>query len=78
MKRKLAIAVSIGLALATTACAEMRSLTSNGGNGDSAQMSAWSPVTVDPAGSATIGTGSVGHSGYDSRVDFSSGIGLDD
>ena len=77
MSRKFAIAVSIGLALATTACAEMRGWTSKGGDGDSAQMSAWSPVTVDPAGSATMGTGSVSYSGYNTRVDFSSGIGLD-
>jgi opacity protein-like surface antigen len=78
MNRRLAVAVSIGLALATTACAEMRGWTSKGGDGESAQMSASSPVTIDPAGSATIGTGSVGYSGYDTRVDFSSGIGLDD
>ena len=34
-------------------------------------------VDVDPAGSATLGTGSPSHSGYDSRADFAAGIGLD-
>ena len=78
MNRNLAIAVSIGLALATMGCAEMRGWKSNGGDGDSsAYMGGSAPVAVDPAGSATFGTGSVSHSGYDSRVDFSSGIGLD-
>ena len=75
MNRKLAVAASIALALATTACAE---LGLRGGSGEEASyMGGSAPVMVDPAGSATLGTGSSGVSGEDSRVVFSSGIGLD-
>lgn len=73
MNRKLAIAVTIGFALATSACSHM-----GGGSGD--ETSFWggnSPVGDDPAGSATFGTGSSGFSGADSRVDYSTGTGLD-
>jgi len=78
MNRKLAIAVSIGLALATTGCAEMRGMWSGGGNGgEVSSLGRMAPVTVDPAGSATFGTGSVSVSGADDRVNFSGGVGLD-
>ena len=75
MNRKLAVAASIALALATTACAE---LGLRGSPADEVSyMGGSAPVTVDPAGSATLGTGSPGASGEDSRVIFSSGMGLD-
>ena len=76
MNRKFAIAVSIGLALATSACAELRTWGGNDGE-EKSYMGGSAPVPIDPAGSATLGTGSVSYTGYDSRVDFSSGIGLD-
>ena len=75
MNRKLAVAASIALALATTACAELGLRGSTGG--EVSYMGGSAPVTVDPAGSATLGTGSPGASGEDRRVVFSSGIGLD-
>ena len=77
MNRKLAIAVSIGLALATTACAEMRMWGSGGSDGERSYMSGMAPVDVDPAGTATIGTGSVSYTGADRRIENSTGMGLD-
>ena len=77
MNKKLAVAASIALALATTACAELGLM--RGGSGEEmSYMGGSSPVGVDPAGSATFGTGSPSYSGADSRVDFAAGIGLDD
>ena len=75
MNRKLALAASIALALTTTACAE---LGLRGGSAEEASyMGGSAPVPVDPAGSATLGTGSAAFSGADSRADFAAGVGLD-
>ena len=77
MNRKLAIAAGALLVLTTAGCDTLRG-GNGGGNGDREHMSGSAPVMVDPAGSATFGTGSPSFTGADSRVDFSSGIGLDD
>ena len=82
MNGKLAIAGAL-LVLATSGCSTMSSWMggnggNGGGNGDRNYMGGSAPTMVDPAGTATFGTGSVSSTNADSRVDFSSGIGLDD
>lgn len=81
MNRKLAIAMTIGLALATTGCSQMRMWGGGnggeGGEGGASYMGGRAPVEADAAGTATYGTGSVSVSGLDERVNFSAGVGLD-
>lgn len=77
MNRTLMIAAALGLALTTSACSGLRAGQADGGDAASMHMGGSAGVDIDPAGSATLGTGSPSHSGYDSRVDFASGIGLD-
>lgn len=76
MNRTLVIAASIGLALATTGCAEMAKWQASGSDGGT-YMGGTAAVDVDPAGSATQGTGSVSRSGADQRADFAAGVGID-
>ena len=77
MNGRLALAAGALLVLTTAGCDTLRG-GNGGGNGDREYMGGSAPVTVDPAGSATFGTGSVASTMDDPRVDFASGIGLDD
>ena len=77
MNAKLAIAASALLVLTTAGCSSMGSWMS-GGNGGNGGGNGDLNYVSDPAGSATFGTGSVSSTNADSRVDFASGIGLDD
>ena len=76
MSKKLVIAAVVGLALATSACSELKGMVSNESDGGTF-MGGSAPVTSDPAGSASIGTGASQYTGYDSRNDFAAGVGLD-
>ena len=68
----------MGLALATSACSELQSMMKGGeGSDGGTYMGGNTPVTSDPAGLATIGTGSTSVSGADQRSDFAAGVGLD-
>ena len=74
MMRKLVIVTSLGLALTATGCSSF--LQGNNG-GDSEPMGGRATIDVDPAGSATLGTGSTGVSGEDRRIQNSTGMGMD-
>ena len=76
MSKKLVIAAVIGLALATSGCSELQSMMKSEGSDGGTFMGGHTPVTSDPAGSATIGTGSTSYTGYDTRNDFAAGVGL--
>ena len=75
MNKAWVIAASLGLALATTGCAEMAKW-STGGDGGT-HMGGSAPVQSDAAGSATSGTGSAGVSGEDRRNINAAGVGTD-
>ena len=77
MNRKLAIAGSIALALATTACSDMAWMRGGSSGGEASYMGGSAPVAQDPAGTATFGTGSTSVSGADRRVENAAGIGID-
>lgn len=76
MNSKLAIAITIGLALATTACAELRTMGSASGE-ERSYMGGSAPVEGDPAGTATVGTGSVSRTGADRSLENATGMGMD-
>ena len=80
MKTRLAIA--IGLIVITSGCSTMGGMSDNGdGGGDAGErsyMGGSAPTTVDAAGSATFGTGSVSTSSEDQRMNAASGMGTDD
>ena len=78
MNRKLVIAAVMGLAFAATGCSELQGMVKNEGADGGTFMGGNVPVTSDPAGSATVGTGSTAYTGYDNRSDFAGGIGLDE
>ena len=75
MSKKLVIATVIGLALATSACSELKGMVSSQSDGGT-YMGGSAPVAQDPAGSATVGTGSTAYTGYDTRNDFAAGVGI--
>ncbi len=76
MSKKLVIAAVMGLALATSACSELKGMVTSEGSDGGTFMGGSAPVTSDPAGSATIGTGSSAYTGYDTRNDYAAGVGL--
>jgi hypothetical protein len=75
MTKALVIAASLGLALATTGCAEMAKWQTGGDGGT--HMGGYAPVEADVAGTATLGTGSSSVSGEDRRHINATGQGLD-
>lgn len=77
MNKTLMIA-ALGLALTTSACSMLNMGQADGGDAAGVHRGGSAGVDIDPAGSATMGTGSVSYTGADSRVDFSAGIGLND
>ena len=82
MNAKLAFALSFVLVITTAGCSTMGRMFSGGSGSSEARgsvsptMSAPAPVPVDPAGTATFGTGSVSRTGADQRMDTAAGIGL--
>jgi hypothetical protein len=79
MNARFAIALAAGLVVATAGCTSMGNMFSgNGGDGgERSYMSGAAPVAVDPAGTATFGTGSVSTTTQDQRMNAAAGIGMD-
>jgi hypothetical protein len=73
--------ICIALVAITSGCSNFGAMRGGGdgeGGSEGRYMSGHAPVEVDPAGSATMGTGSIATTSADQRVTTSAGLGTDD